>query len=204
MIRGYTFLLRPTTKQTQALAACLAAHRELCNAALQERRDAYRKAKTTVRYGDQSAQLKDIRSTRPDIAVWSFSSQQATLRRVDKAFAAFFRRVKAGQTPGYPRFKGAAGFDTVIWPKDRDGCRWDSAPDSGQMRVYLQGVGHVRVQAHRTVEGTVKPISVKPEGQRWHVVLSCDDVPAEPLPETGQAVGVDMGIASLLTTSEGA
>lgn len=205
MRRAYKFLLRPTVKQAQVLAACLSAHRDLYNAALQERRDAHRKAKTTVRYGDQSAQLKDIRHTDPDgQGRWSFSSQQATLRRLDKAFAAFFRRVKAGQTPGYPRFKGAAWFDTVEWPKDRDGCRWNPTPDSGQTRVYLQGIGHVRVHAHRKVEGTVKTISVKREGKRWFVVLSCDDVPAEPLPSTGRAVGIDMGVASFLTTSNGA
>jgi putative transposase len=148
--------------------------------------------------------LKDIRRADLDHARWSFSSQQATLRRLDKAFAAFFRRVKAGQAPGFPRFKGAGWFDTVEWPKDRDGCRWDSTPDSDQTRVYLQGVGHVRVHAHRKTEGVVKTISVKREGSRWFVVLSCDDVPALNLPETGSAVGIDMGIASFLTTSDGA
>lgn len=203
MIRAYKFLLRPTARQTIALTAALDDHRALYNAALEERREAYRRAKVTVRYGDQSAQLKEIRRADPDQARWSFSSQQATLRRLDKAFAAFFRRVKAGQTPGYPRFKGAGWFDTVEWPKDRDGCRWNSTPDSGQTRVYLQGVGHVRVHAHRKVDGRVKTISVKREGRRWFVVLACDEVPAEPLPTTGRAVGIDMGVASFLTTSDG-
>jgi putative transposase len=202
--RAYKFLLRPTVKQAAALAVCLTDHRHLYNAALEERREAYRRAKVSIRYGDQSAQLKDIRRADPDgQGRWSFSSQQATLRRLDKAMQAFFRRVKAGQTPGYPRFKGAGWFDTVEWPKDRDGCRWNSTPDSGHMRVYLQGVGHVRVHAHRKVDGTVKTVSVKREGRRWYVVLSCDEVPAEPLPETGSAVGVDMGVAAFLTTSDG-
>ncbi len=96
----------------------------------------------TIRYGNQSGQLSEIR--RADSAGqgrWSFSSQQATLRRLDKAMAAFFRRVQAGQKPGYPRFKGAGWFDTVEWPKDRDGCRWDSQPHQPSTRVYLQGVG---------------------------------------------------------------
>ncbi len=90
--------------------------------------------------GDQSAQLTEIRAVRPDQAVWSFSSQQATLRRLNKAFGGFFRRVKAGQKAGYPRFKGAARFDSVEWPRDGDGARW--LPE--RLRVYLQGVGHVR------------------------------------------------------------
>ncbi|MFC4110949.1 RNA-guided endonuclease InsQ/TnpB family protein, partial [Micromonospora zhanjiangensis] len=203
MRRAYKFLLRPTAKQTAALTACLSDHRHLYNAALEERREAYRRAKATIRYGDQSAQLKDIRRADPGgQGHWSFSSQQATLRRLDKAMRAFFRRVKAGQTPGYPRFKGAGWFDTVEWPKDRDGCRWDSAPTTGTTRVYLQGVGHIRVHAHRKVDGTVKTVSVKREGRRWYVVLSCDEVPAEPLPETGAVVGVDMGVAAFLTTSD--
>ncbi len=115
MRRAYKFRLRPTKGQHLRLQACLDDHRELYNAALQERRDAYEvvvrrsagyfgpsRPKTPVRYGTQSAQLSEIRAARPEIARWSFSSQQATLRRLDKAFKAFFRRVGSGETPGYP------------------------------------------------------------------------------------------------------
>lgn len=205
MIRAYKFLLRPTARQQVALREMLADHCSLYNGALQERRDAYRHAsKTTVRYGDQSAQLKEIRAFDPQRqGRWSFSSQQATLRRLDKAFAAFFRRVKAGLTPGYPRFKGVGHFDTVTFPKDGDGCRWDSTPHDAQTRVRLQGVGHVRVHQHRPVKGRVKTINVKREGRRWYVVLACDNVPAEELPPTGAIVGIDMGVAHFLTTSDG-
>ena len=56
---------------------------------------------------------------------------------------------------------------------------------------------------HRPVRGRVKTISVKREGRRWYVILACDDVPAEPLPATGAVVGLDMGVASLVTTSDG-
>jgi putative transposase len=180
-------------------------HCSLYNGALQEHRDAYRhSSRTTVRYGDQSAQLKDIRAFDPERqGRWSFFSQQATLRRLDKAFAAFFRRVKAGETPGYPRFKGVGWFDTVDFPRDGDGCRWDSTPDDPVARVRFQGVGHVRVHEHRPVTGRVKTVSVKREGERWYVVLSCEDVPAQPLPATGRTVGIDMGVTHFLTTSDG-
>ncbi len=206
MRRSYKFLLRPTSKQAAALAACLEDHRTLYNAALEHRRTAYHKAGVTVRYGDQSAELKHIRADDPDgQGRWSFSSQQATLRRLGKAFAAFFARVKAGRTPGLPRFKGRGWFDTVTWPKDGDGCRWDSQPEHPTAtRVRLQGIGHVRVHQHRPVKGRVKTISVKREGSRWFVVLACDDVPAETLPETGAVAGIDLGVASLVTTSDGA
>ncbi|MFJ5558731.1 RNA-guided endonuclease InsQ/TnpB family protein [Streptomyces sp. NPDC093250] len=205
MIRAYKFLLRPTTRQAAALGEMLRDHCSLYNAALQERRDAYRHpSKTTIRYGDQSAQLKEIRAVDPDRqGRWSFSSRQATLRRLDKAFQAFFKRVKAGHTPGYPRFKGVGHFDTVTFPKDGDGCRWNSTPHDRQTRVRLQGVGHIRVHQHRPVRGRVKTISVKREGNRWYVIIACDNVPAEELPPTGAVIGIDMGTTHFLTTSEG-
>ena len=175
------------------------AHRELYNAALQERRDAWRASRTRISYGDQSAQLSEIRALRADQAVWSFSSQQATLRRLNRAFEDFFRRVKAGARPGYPRFKGRARFASVEWPKDGDGARWH--PDTH--RVYLQGVGQLKVTVHRDVLGRVKTIQVRREGRRWMLILSCDDVPANPMRATGRQVGVDVGIASFATTSAG-
>ncbi len=199
MRRSYVFRLRPTSRQHIALAACVEAHRELYNAALQERRDGWAHSKTRIGYGDQSAQLTEIRSACPDQAVWSFSSQQATLRRLNKAFQGFFRRVKAGQTAGYPRFKGGARFDSVQWPKDGDGARW--LPQA--KRVYLQGVGQVKVHLHRQVAGRVKTIQIKRQGRRWMLVLSCDDVPANPLPATGRQAGIDVGIVCYATLSDG-
>jgi len=199
MRRAYVFRLRPTSRQHTALAACVQSHRELYNAALQERRDAWSHSETRINYGDQSAQLTDIRAVRPDVAVWSFSSQQATLRRLNKAFAGFFRRVKARQKAGYPRFKGKTRFDSVEWPKDGDGARW--LPE--QRRVYLQGIGQVKVHLHRPVQGRVKTIQVKRQGRRWMLVLSCDEVPTNPLPATGRQAGVDVGIVRFATTSDG-
>lgn len=202
MRRAYVFRLRPTARQHVALSACLDAHRELYNAALQERRDAWAHSKARIYYGDQSAQLTEIREARPDHAVWSFSSQQATLRRLNKAFAGFFRRVKTakpGVKPGYPRFKGKARFDSVEWPKDGDGARW--LPEA--KRVYLQGIGQIKVHLHRPVAGQVKTLQIKRQGRRWMLVLSCDDVPTNPLPATGREAGIDVGIVSFATTSDG-
>jgi putative transposase len=128
--------------------------------------------------------------------------QQATLRRLNKAFAGFFRRVKTakpGVKPGYPRFKGVGRFDSVEWPKDGDGARW--LPE--QRRVYLQGIGQVKVDLHRPVAGRVKTIQIKRQGRRWMLVLSCDDVSTNPLPATGRQAGVDVGIVSFATTSDG-
>ncbi|WP_240777359.1 RNA-guided endonuclease InsQ/TnpB family protein [Nonomuraea basaltis] len=205
MRRSFKFLLRPTSKQATALTQCLEDHRQLYNAALEHRRTAYRKAGVTIRYADQSAELKHIRADDPGgQGRWSFSSQQATLRRLDKAFTAFFTRIRSGRAAGFPRFKGRGWFDTVQWPKDGDGCRWNSQPEHPSATfMRLQGIGHVRVHQHRPVRGRIKTISIKREGSRWYVVLSCQDVAAEPLAASGAVAGIDLGIASLVTTSDG-
>ena len=200
MRRAYKFRIYPTAGQASRAAQCLRDHQQLYNAALEERREAWRMRKAGIRYGQQSAQLKEIRGFDAGQSRWSFSSQQATLRRLDKAMAAFYRRRKAGERRvGYPRFKALDRWDSVEWPRDGDGCRWK--PGIG--RVYLQGVGHVRVRQHRPVRGRVKTISLKREGRRWYVVLSCDDVPACPLPAAGREVGVDVGVARFATASDG-
>ena len=199
MRRAYKFRLRPTARQHVALLACLDDHRALYNAALEERRGRWLWNRQSVRYGDQSAQLKAIRELCPEQARWSFSSQQATLRRLNRAFDAFFRRVKTGQKPGFPRFRSEHRWDSVEWPKDGDGCRW--RPEHRQ--IYLQGIGTVKVSMHRSVDGVVKTILVRREGRRWFLVLSCDEVPVKPLPATGAVVGIDVGITVFLATSDG-
>lgn len=204
MRRSYKFLLRPTSRQAAVLGEMLEDHRQLYNAALEERREAWRMRKASVTFYAQTNQLPEIRDADPDIqGRWSAASQQRTLRRLDRAFQAFFWRCKAGQKPGYPRFKGRGWFDSVEWPQHGHGCKWDSVPHPTVTRVYLLGIGHVRVHQHRPVKGRIKTITVRREGLRWYVVLSCDDVPAEILPDTGAVVGIDVGIASFLTTSDG-
>ncbi|WP_329112278.1 RNA-guided endonuclease InsQ/TnpB family protein [Streptomyces sp. NBC_01353] len=197
--------MRPTVGQTIALGEMLRDHCSLYNGALQERREAYRHAsKTSIKYGTQSAQLKEIRAFDTERqGRWSFSSQQATLRRLDKAFTAFFRRAKSGDTPGYPRFRGANWFDTVDFPKDGDGCRWDSAPPRS---------GHPRpLPGRRARQGQPAPASGRQgqdclgqrEGRKWFVVLTTEQSQPEPLDATGGVVGIDMGIANFLADSDG-
>lgn len=203
MRRSYKFLLRPTAKQVGALEACLEDTRQLYNAALEERREAWRMRKTSVSFYSQDAQLKEIRAADPErYARWSFTCERAALKRLDRAFAAFYRRCKAGEKAGYPRFKGRGWWDSIEWPNG-DGARWDSVPHPTVTRVKLQGVGHVRVHQHRAIKGTIKTVTVHREAGRWYVVLSCDNVPAEPIEPTGAVVGIDLGVASFLTTSDG-
>jgi putative transposase len=203
--RSYKFRLRPTRKQEAALAACLEDTRQLYNAALEERREAWRMGRHKITFYSQDAQLKEIRAGEPErYGRWSFDCERSAVRRLDRAFQGFFRRVKAGEKPGYPRFKGRGWWDSIEWPAKKGGARWDSVPHPKVTRVYLAGIGHIRVHQHRPVRGRVKTITAKRENGRWYVVLSCDDVPPEPLEPTGSPVGIDMGVASFLTASDGA
>lgn len=111
---------------------------------------------------------------------------------------------EGSEAPGYPRFRSAKRFDTVDFPKDGDGCRWNSTPHDPITRVRLQGIGHVRVHRHRPVVGKVKTVSVKREGKRWYVILTAEQPQPEPLPATGSVAGIDLGIAHFLADSHGA
>jgi len=203
MMRAFKFRLYPTSKQRDALGMMCAAHAELYNAGLQERRDAWRMRGKSIGVYSQMLQLKEIRADRPDQQMWSAASQNQTLRRLDKAFTAFFRRAKAGETPGYPRFRAAARFDSVDFIHG-DGIKLH--PE--EKRLYVMGVGHVRVRQHRPLpEGAVlKTVTVKREGSgpraRWFVVVPLEVAPT-PLPPSGAITGIDMGVASFATTSEG-
>jgi putative transposase len=123
--KAFKYRLYPTRQQNVAMSAMLETHRRLYNDALAERKEAWEQEKRNVSYGEQSGQLKITRKTNSFPAATNFSSCQATLRRLDKAFQAFFRRVKASQTPGHPRFKGRNRFDSVEFPSYGDGCRFD-------------------------------------------------------------------------------
>ena len=124
MKRAYKFRLRPTRKQEAALTAYLEDTRQLYNAALEERREAWRKGCNQVSFFTQSAQLKEIRATDPEqYGRWPFSCERAAIRRLDRAFQGFYRRVKAGQKAGYPRFKGRGWWDSIEWPAEKGGAR---------------------------------------------------------------------------------
>lgn len=191
MIRSYTFRMYPTSKQADLLRAMLNDHRDLYNAALQERKEAYKRG-TRVWFADQDSQLTAIRAENPNQARWSYSAQEQTLRRLDKAFKAFFRRLRAGEKKvGYPRFKGPRQFSSVEH-RNGDGAKWDSVQHPSQTRAKFQGVGHVKVKQHRPVLGRVKTISVRQDGKRWYVHLVAEQELPAPLQKTGRMIGIDL------------
>jgi putative transposase len=204
--RAYKLRAYPTRPQEGRAVRLLADHCELYNAALAERREAWRLHRVRVTYGDQSAQLKEIRAADPaGQGRHSFTAQQQSLRRLNTVFAAYFRRVRdakgKGRRIGYPRFKPYQRFDQVLFVAG-DGARWEPADTSRWAHASFQAVGRVKVGQHRPVAGGVKTLQLKREGRRWYVIVVTDIEPV-PLPPTGRSVGVDLGVARFLTTSDG-
>ena len=197
MRKAFVYRLYPTETQALAAQGQLALACELYNACLEERREAYRRAGKSLGYYDQANQLKDLRRIRPDLGLLNFSMLQATCRRVQRSFENFFRRVKAGEAPGYPRFRSARRWDSITFPSYGDGCKV-----AGSL-LYLQGIGRIKVKLHRPIEGTIKTVTLKRSCGKWYVVFSCDMGDTVPAPSTAPAVGIDLGLKAFLVTSDG-
>ena len=197
MRHTYKYRLYPTRVQAAALHGQVDEACRLYNAALDERRSAWRMNRIDLRYLDQANQLKAIRAA-GDVGVANFSACQDVLRRVDKTFAAFFRRSKAGEKPGYPRFRSRARYDSLTWPSWGDGC---ALRPSG--RLYLHGVGDVKVKWHRPLAGQVKTVTTKREAGHWYVCFSVEVREPEPLPASDAAVGIDVGLTTFAVLSDG-
>jgi putative transposase len=180
----------------------LADHCDLYNAALEERREAWRMRGASVIYGMQSAQLRDIRRADPQgQGRHSFTAQQQTLRRLNVVFAAFYARAKNKGKAGHPRFKPYSRFNQAGFVAGH-GSKWTPAGPGGWARATFRAVGSVKVRQHRPVPGTVKFVQLKREHRRWYVIV-ITDIDAAPRPSTGRSVGVDVGVARFLTTSDG-
>jgi putative transposase len=193
MRRAYAFRMFTNPRQERELDIALETRRRLYNTYLDYREMAYRHYGTSLSDVDCSRWFKVRRRTNPYLARINFSGAQATMRRLDKAFAAFYRRVKAGEDPGFPRFKGRGRFDSIEFPAYGDGVKLVG----GKLRV--QHVGMIRIKLHRPIEGRIKSVTLKRVAGKWYAIFSCDlgDVAVAPSPNP------PVGIESFLTTSDG-
>ena len=208
MRRAYKFRAYPTRPQEGRAVRLLADHCDLYNAALLERREAWRMRRLNISYGTQSAQLRMIRQADPDgQGRHSFTAQQQTLRRLNTVFTAFFARVRAtdtageGKKPGYPRVKPYQRFSQVLFIAG-DGAKWQPSGSGSWAHATFQAIGMLKVRQHRPVRGTVKALQLKREHRRWYVIVIAETEPV-PLPPAGREVGVDLGVARFLTISDG-
>jgi putative transposase len=202
--KAFRFRAYPNGEQAEAMTSLLETHRRLYNIALAERKCVYKAEQRTVTYKEQSAKLKTERKSNLYPALCNFSSCQRTLKRLDRAFAAFFRRVKSGDKPGFPRFRGFGRFDSV------DFTIGDGAKLTDTGRVYFQNVGEIKRKLHRPLEGVIKTATFQRHAGHWYVIFVCDigEVTAQPSDNPAQAnasircVGIDLGLKSFLVTSE--
>ena len=126
--------------------------------------------------------FRDLRRHSPaTLGQINASSLQHLLRRLDKAFAAFFRRLKAGEKPGFPRFKSRNRFKSLEYTYG-DGCKLRQN-EQGRRSFYVQNVGEIRMCYHRAipVEAKLKHAVAKQVGERWYVCLMLE----LPAPENG-------------------
>jgi putative transposase len=116
------------------------------------------------------------------------------------AFKAFFRRVKAGETPGYPRFRGCGRYNSLTYPQAPSGCKMDA----GGKRLRLHGVGPVKIILHRPMEGTPKTATISSSSTgKWYVCFSCECPEPSSLPATARQVGIDVGLKTFAMLSTG-
>jgi len=200
MRKTFIYRLYPTKQQQRLLDAQLEECRWLYNHLLSQRRDAWEQRQESIRLYDQQATLPALKATHPALAAVHSQVLQNVAVRLDLAFQAFFRRVRTGVTPGYPRFRGRGRYDSITFPQVPVGCRLDAE----EKRIRVANVGQVRILLHRPIEGAPKTATVtRSSTGKWYVCFSCECVEPAPLPTTGRQVGIDVGLKTFATLSDG-
>lgn len=198
--RRITYRLYPTRKQEEILHSWRVKHAELYNAALEERRTAWRMARKSVDYHDQQDQLPALKKERPDLIPLGSHALQETVRRVDRAFQGFFRRVKKGEKPGYPRWKKWNDFKGWTWP-DPAGWKLHWVPGMRTAMLEIPTLGTIRARGKAGFYGDPVTCTITTKRGIWEasVVVDCEvSRMGGPL-----ATGLDWGVSSLLTFHDG-
>lgn len=170
----------------------------LYNAALQERVGAWKIEHKSVSLNEQSRQLTEIRTADPDAYAVHSGVSADVLRRLDKAMRTFFRRCKSGEKqPGFPRYRAYARYNSLTFPRMRDGFKIEGD------KLKLSKLGSVRLRLHRPIEGTIKTCTIIRQVDGWYASFACDISQPDPLASTGLSIGVDVGLESFVTLSNG-
>jgi len=195
--KTYKYKLKPTLQQERELGRVLGLCRSLYNTALEQRIIAYQQRYVSVSRYQQEAELKEIRATFPEYAAIHSHVLQDVLARLDKTYQAFFRRVQRGEKAGFPRYQGRERYHSFTYKEFGNGAALDNG------FVALSKIGRIAVRWSRPLEGTPKTVTISREADGWYVCFSCADVPIQPLPETGEETGIDLGIEAFATLSNG-
>jgi putative transposase len=194
----FKYQLRPTPEQEQALDLVLWRCRTLYNVALEQRKTWWERGQwVSATYYQQKAELPDLKTACPEYAEVNAQVLQDVILRVERAFQAFFRRVKNGETPGYPRFQGRGRYHSFTYPQYGGGVVLDGGV------LSLSKIGRIPLRLHRPLQGTLKTVTISREADGWYASISCAEVPREPLPLTGRETGIDVGLKVFLVTAGG-
>jgi len=196
-IRTFQYRLYPTQSQEQALQVQLDVSRNVYNMALENRKVAWEHEEKRIGKREGYLLAKQYKKTFLQAKTVHSHVLQVAIEDLDRAFKAFFRRVKAGETPGYPRFKSYKRWDSIGFKQYGNGFSIDGR------RLKVSGVGRIHVCWHRPYQGDIKTCRIIRNAGKWYVSLVCETADPVPLPPTGQVIGIDMGINALITTSEG-
>jgi putative transposase len=197
--KTYQYKLKPTPEQAHMLERTLMLCRHVYNAAIGERREAWQKCGVSVSYYQQKAELPSIKEAMPEYSEVNGQVLQDVVLRVERAFQAFLRRVKADERSGYPRFHGRNRYASFTYPQvgEHGGARLDNG------FLVLSKIGRIAVRWSRPLEGTPKTVTIRREADGWYMSISCADAPIHPLPSTGQETGIDLGLEAFATLSNG-
>jgi len=193
----YKYRLQPTKAQRRVMDEQLELCRYVYNETLATRKNAYEQRGESLNYYTTAKMLPVWKTDKPELKRAHSQVLQNTQIRVDLAFQAFFRRVKAGEAPGYPRFRGRGWYDSFTYPQYGNGVRLKDNV------LYLSKVGDVRVKLHRPIEGTIKTVTIRRDRLgNWYACFSCE-AESKPLPPTDKVVGIDLGLKVFATMSDG-
>jgi len=195
--KTFKYRIYPSKRQKRLLKATLEECRWLYNELLAQRRDSWQNhQKSLTLYGQQST-YQQLKATRSSLRSVHSQVLQNVAVRIDLALKAFFRRVKTGEKPGYPRFRGKDRYDSFTFPQS------GFKVISEKSLVRLSKIGSVKIILHRPVEGEIKTCTVRRTAtDKWFVCFSCAWEPTA-LPENTDEIGLDLGIRKFATMSDG-
>ena len=197
-MKTYTWKLKPTKPQLAAIEQTVEVCRHLYNGALAERKDAWENEKRSVNFAQQCAALPVLKEKSAYLPNVHSQVLQDVMHRVNRSFENFFRRVKTKEAKaGFPRFKGEGRYDSFQYRQYGNGAKFDV-----QGRLALSKIGAVRVCKDRLLTGTPKTVTITRRADGWYACIACETEP-EPLPKTGKSIGIDVGLESFATLSNG-
>jgi len=174
----------------------LNAGRFVYNWGIEDRKNLWQYCHVSTNFNDQSDYLKHLKDASPWLKEVHAHPLQDALKRVERSFDGFFRRVKAGKEPGYPRFKGKNWYDSFTFKEWENGASFDGK------RLFLSKIGRVRIVLHRPIEGEIKTCTVKRKADGWYALFSAIVSDAKPS-EIDNPVGIDVGIKTFVAFSTG-